>query len=44
MKHKEFLDPTAKTEGEHMINQQIMESYQSGVIDHDVEAIRITEE
>ncbi|WP_268911916.1 hypothetical protein [Aquibacillus kalidii] len=39
MKRIDYLDPTAVTEGEELVAQQLMESYHSGVIDHDVEVL-----
>jgi hypothetical protein len=37
MKKNHFLEFTASPEGEKIIAQQLQESYQSGVIDHDLE-------
>ncbi|MCT2534982.1 hypothetical protein NC661_02605 [Aquibacillus koreensis] len=38
MKKSNFLDTSVVTDGDQIINQQLIESYHSGVIDHDVEA------
>ncbi|MRH42854.1 hypothetical protein GH741_09165 [Aquibacillus halophilus] len=39
MEQINYLDPSTKTKGEELVSQQLLESYQSGVIDHDQKVI-----
>ncbi|MDL4841334.1 hypothetical protein [Aquibacillus rhizosphaerae] len=39
MKSKTYLEPSVANEGEQIVSQQILDSYHSGVIDHDEEVL-----